>query len=294
MAINKENANLAKVGFFEFLEEIEALQFLWSDIEVDAKKMNVSEIKAPINLNFFIGYRLRLKTTSSYFYSEPKEPLYYQSYYEKLGLRLCKTWDSFQVDMKKTRKNFTAIRKKKRPENKLTIRNIDLKNFKNDMKLVYELFIATYKKMPEYEFISFDTFFILYENFKYLIHPYFSYLVFDGEKAVGFCINFIDPLEKILDYQKKKNPSKLDKLILLLKLKCNFKRLLIIYVGRFDDEKYKGVQSLVSKRLGIMALIFGVKEALVCFTSEDSPAKKSFNMNDHKIISQYGLFKKSI
>jgi hypothetical protein len=91
----------------------------------------------------------------------------------------------------------------------------------------------------------------VYDDFKYLIHPLLSYIVELNGSPVGFSINYPDPLA-ILCKVKNKKLSKLDKVLLMIKLRLNFKILLMPYREKNkgpNGEEVKGVFLKLSKLL---------------------------------------------
>jgi hypothetical protein len=108
----------------------------------------------------------------------------------------------------------------------------------------------------------------------------------------------MDPHAIILQYHRlqKRLPSKLAQLWLLIRIKMNFSRLLIMYVGRLpapDGKEFKGIQSLVAKKM-FWPVALSQPQLLICYTAEDSPALKSYTEDQKEMISKYAVFAKNL
>lgn len=297
-----------RFGYFEVVNEEEVYRELFNEIEKFAREKKAFEIIGPVQGHFFFSYRMKLSGELP-FYGEPINPTYYNDIFLKMGMVNKNKWHTSRVDITKTRRNFNEIRdlsKKNQKEYlKLKLKFIFPWRWNKSLKVIYQLFIETYQEMIEYNKIDFTTFKIIYDDFKYIINPFFSYIVEYEGRPVGFCINFFDPLPILIAYEKraKKKIFKTQigiffhKVYLIIRLKFNFRRLLIMYVGKLkkiDGNELKGIQALVSKYLGFMGMLVMMKEAFVCYTSDDSPANKSFKDQFKTVIAEYGLFYKEL
>jgi hypothetical protein len=144
--------------------------------------------------------------------------------------------------------------------------------------------------MPEWEPISFDQFKVIYDDFKYIINPWFAYIVELRGKPVGFSINFADPLPVLLKVKGKKL-STLEKALLFAKLRTNMSCFIIAHVGKIpgpNGEEIKGVQIQVSKRIQIFAGM--MRKVLVTFQMTDSPSRRSFETKSQETYAQYVLY----
>jgi hypothetical protein len=144
--------------------------------------------------------------------------------------------------------------------------------------------------MPEWEPISFAQFKIIYDDFKYIINPYYSYIVELRGRPVGFSINFADPLP-VLAKVKGLKLSKVRKVLLFLQLRMNLSTLLIAHVGKIpgpQGEEIKGVQIQVSKRIQVIAAV--MRTVLVTFQMKNSPSRRSFEERSQDSYSAYVLY----
>jgi hypothetical protein len=301
IAIDDKSRKVAKMGFLETKNEPSLFHSFLDKILTHPFLEGVNSLKGPINFNFFISYRLRLFNKEPLFLGEPQQPDYYQKLLINEKFRLIKTWDTYKLVKQLVRRDMKKLRKKLNPEKRLSVRFLNPFHFERDLKIIYHLFIETYKQMPEFESISWEAFRLIYIEYRFLFNPFFNYIIYDKNRPIGFSINLFDQKENLLWYQTIKNKfqdkrqEKLLKCILFFKILFSRKRLLIIYVGRKSGDEYKGVQALVSKKLSFWSHLFMVKEGLSSFVADDSPSKNSFNHTDHyQLISQYGVFERKL
>jgi len=293
-------ANLLYFGYFDCHETLMTNE-IYDFIERICKTEHRTKIRGPMQGHFFFSYRAKLWGDLP-FYGEPNTTKHSLYILNKWGFNEYKKWFSSSVNIAKTRNNFSEIRNKTKKKdirfNKLKIKYLFPWRFNRTIKDIFQLFNNTYAFMSDFNPIDEKTFILLYSRFKLLVNPFFSYTIEYNKNVVGFCINYFDPLPILLEYQNSNSSKKpWSKLILLLKLIFNQKRLLITYVGKSTDSdgnEIKGIQSLVSKHLGFYIFLFRVKEVFVCYTASDSLANKSFNPKNQITIAEYAMFEKNI
>jgi hypothetical protein len=288
----RNGAKVGNLGFIDWENDPAVAKLLTEKIEAYAKSMNLNEIKTPVDINFFVKYRIKCKGGGNPYYGEPIYPDYYHDLFKATGYSVIGTWDTYLVKRYSTFTNYMKKRKKLKErkhahDDKVTVRFIKISDWDNELKIVYKLFQESFSSMPEFEPISFDQFKLVYDDFKYLIHPLLSYIVELKGEPVGFSINYPDPLA-ILSKVKDKKLSKLDKIMLLAKLRLNFKTLLMPYMGKTrgpNGEEVKGVFIKVSKMLayGVLA----ANKGLICYQSPDSPSKRPI---DPDLVQEYAKY----
>jgi hypothetical protein len=293
----RKNSNTGNLGFLDLSQNSEAANMLFESISKRAKEFQLEFIKSPVDLNFFIKYRMKIKGEGEAFYGEPLYPDYYQKLFQENEFEIIGTWDTYQVSVWSAVRDFFKKRERVdslKQSGKVQVRSVRLKEWENELKIIYDLFLKSYSEMPEFEPISFGQFKFVYDDFKYIIQPWLSYIVEFNNLPVGFCINYVDPLP-VLKKVRNKKLSQIDKAILFFKLRCNFKTLLISYVGKIpgpNGEEVKGVQIKVSKKLTPFSLL--MNKVLVTYQNTDSPSRKSWNPSVLNPYSQYVLYGKKL
>ena len=297
----RKDKQIAQVGFLEFENNAEAFKLMMEQIITDAKSSGITELRGPTNINFFVSYRWKLPGGGKPFYSEPVVPDYYHDFIKAEGFTVSETWDTFSLNIKKTLTGWKdkiqkISQKKKTNYQRIELRCIRPWKFDQEIEIIHKLFVNSYSQMSEYDPIDLAAFKLLYSDFKYIINPLFSYIAYHEGEPVGFCFNFFDPLPFLRKFSKK-SPSSIERALLLTKIQSNKKRLLIMYSGKVpakNGDEIKGLQIKVSTRLTLGVFLLRVKEILVCFQSENSPSKRSFDNEAQKSYSKYVMYRKSI
>ncbi len=299
----KHESSVGNLGFIDWINRVDVARFLMNEVESFAHKMEIKSFKTPVDLNFFVKYRIRCEGGGEPYYGEPTYPYYYHSLFKSTGCTVIETWDSYRLKKMSGlidffKKRLTLSRKKnespKGKRVKTHIRCVQLSNWNKELKIIHGLFIEAYKDMPEFESINFEQFKVIYKDFKYLINPLYSYIVELQGKPVGFSINFTDPLS-ILAPLKSKKLNAVQKALLLAKLRLNTSCLMIAHVGKIpgpDGQEIKGVQIQVSNR--ISAFAWYMRKVIVTFQNELSPARRSFNPDLQVPYAKYVLYGKDL
>jgi len=288
----KKGSQVAHLGFLDFIDDQEASDFLFNEIKKFGIKLNFEKIKAPVDLNLFVKYRMRVDGIGEPFFGEPRYPDYYTSHLEASLFRVIGEWDTYQIKVREGVRDFLSKRKtlSKKSKLKLFVRTIQMKKWDHELRIIYDLFTEAYKEMPEFELISFEQFKVIYDPFRYIVQPWLSYIVELEGRPVGFSINFVDPLP-LLKNVSFSELTLLQKLRLFLKIRMNRGTLLISHVGKIpgpNGEDIKGVQIKVSKKLTVFSLM--MRKVLVTFQNKESPSRKSWNEKVQVPYSKYVLY----
>lgn len=295
----RNGSRIGNVGFIDWINDIEVAKKLVRAIDQYAKASNFLEIKTPVDFNFFVKYRIKSKGQGKAYYGEPIYPDYYHQLFRETGFDIVGTWNTYEIKRFSTFSNFAKKRKKqiqeKRPHlDEVNIRFIKLSNWEEELKIVHSLFIDSFKDMPEFDPIDFEQFKLLYNDFRYIIHPWMSFIVEFKGKPIAFSINYPDPLE-ILSKVKNKKLSLIEKALLLVRLRLNFKTLLMPYMGKTtgpNGEEVKGVFVKLSKVLSLAVL--GADKSLICYQSPDSPSKRPIDLDLVNEYAEYVLYGKKL
>lgn len=284
------------LGFLDWKNDEKAAEFLLGEVKRRSREMGLRSLKAPVDLSFFIKYRMRLPGGEAPLYGEPVYPDYYHDFLKRGGLTVMGEWDSYELSLFKALVDFWKKRrslKKKRVSSspqKLTIRNVKIKSWESELRVIHRLFIDAYQNMPEFEPLNFEQFRIIFDDFKYIAQPWLSYVLELDGKPVGFSINYVDPLP-ILSPLKGKALSLPRKLWLLLRLRLNRGTLMISHVGKVqgpEGDDFKGVQILASRRISFFSLF--MKRVVVTFQNVNSPSRRAWNPEVQKIYARYVLY----
>jgi len=292
----QNNCSQANLGFIDWVHDAEVAKLLGSITSNDAKDWGAKQIKTPVDLNFFLRYRIRCPGGKRPVYGEPVYPDYYHKMFAEAGFVEAGRWNTFETKVWDTIKDFSNKRKSLLPNLKVkaNIRCVRPSKWDEELAIIHKLFVSAYKNMPEYQSVSFPQFKLLYDDFRYLINPWLSFIAEVDGQPVGFSINFVDPLP-LLQKIKGKNLNSVQKLWLLIRLRLNLGTLLIAHVGITpapDGREIKGMQIQVAKRLSIPALM--MTRVLSTFQNVNSPAVRSWNQEVIIPYAQYVIYGKEL
>jgi hypothetical protein len=295
----RNGTDIANLGFIDFINDLEVVKFMLNEVENTSRNAGMKQIKTPVDLNFFIKYRMKTEGGGAPFFGEPIYPDYYHEILKKLNYQIVGRWDTRRVSKLSNAITFAKKRKKLRDkkieyQGKITVRGINLRNWDTELRIVYDLFLKSFSDMSEYQPITFEQFKIVYDDFKYLINPKIALIVELDGKPVGFNINYVDPL-KILKSVENRDLNIIQKAILMLRLQTNLSCMLIAYVGKISGphgEDIQGVQYLTSKKAWKWGML--MRKVLVCYQSSDSPSRRAWESNKLTPYAEYVLYGKDL
>ena len=295
----RNKSKIGNLGFIDWIQDENVAILMIQKIETFAKSIGINQIKTPVDINFFVRYRIRSFSSGPAYFGEPIYPDYYHHLFLAAGFNIIGTWDTYIIKRFSSVLNFMTKRKKLKErkhsqDDAVTVRCINFSKWDEELKIVYDLFIKSFHQMTEFESITFEQFKLIYDDFRYVAHPLTSYIVELNGIPVGFSINYPDPLEKLASV-KNKSLNKWQKILLLAKLRLNFKTLLMPYMGKIsgpNGEEIKGVFIKVSKRLSLAVLC--CQKALVCYQSPDSPSRRPLDPELITPYAQYVLYGKKL
>ncbi len=298
----RRDGTLGNLGFLDWDNNPAAAHALVEAVVLKARALGLKSLKTPVDLNFYIKYRIKCPGGGKPFWGEPIYPDYYHELFSATGFSEIGRWDTYKIQRLKGIWDYLVKRKKlakksdgshpkaRDKQMRTTIRCVRPADWDGELQIIHRLFNEAYKSMPEWEPISFPQFKTIYDDFKYIINPYYSYIVELRGRPVGFSINFADPLP-VLSKVKGLKLSKMRKVLLLLQLRMNLSTLLIAHVGKIpgpQGEEIKGVQIQVSKRIQLIAAV--MRTVLVTFQIKNSPSRRSFEERSQDSYSEYVLY----
>jgi hypothetical protein len=298
----KKGSSTGNLGFIDWENNTDAARLLINSVQVAAKEKELLRLKTPVDLNFYVKYRIKLPGGGSPFWGEPVYPDYYHELFRQTGFHVIGEWDTYRLFKIQGIIDYFLKRKKLAKKNdgnhsktpakslRTTIRCVNVQDWDNELRIIYSLFNQAYQTMPEWEAVTYEQFRVIYDDFRYIMNPYYSYIVELNGKPVGFSINFVDPLPILLKVKGKKLNT-FQKALLLLKLRANWGTYMIAHVGKIagpDGEEIKGIQIQVSKWIQLIGGI--MPRVLVTFQMKGSPSRRSFEEKSQVPFSQYVLY----
>jgi len=197
------------VGFFECLDDPEAVALLTEGAKAFCNEHGVKKIYAPMNGSIWSNYRLMTKGFEDRpFLGEPYNKPYYSGLLEKCGYKVAKTWET-QYFKKVEKRSDTAnkyINLEKTQRSKgIKIRS--MRNFDEDIRIIHSLVMNSFSgfflfhELVERDFVN------IYSDLKSLCDKRTIKIAYDSEnRPVGFGIALPDYRSKLgflLKYAKR-------------------------------------------------------------------------------------------
>ncbi len=188
-----KNKQAITVGNFECIEDEHCSSFLLAHLQEEGKILGVSFFIGPMNGSTWDDYRFSISKNEDNFFSEPYHPTYYNTLFEAFGFNPIANYVS-NKDYALEYNNAAVLEKEKEFLQKgLTIRNIDLGDFENELKKLYPFISEVFKNNFLYSPITEKYFVDKYIASKKIIQDGFMLMAEDKKnKVVGFIFCFED------------------------------------------------------------------------------------------------------
>lgn len=221
-----------------------------------------SELIGPMDGSTWKSYRaVTYSDGREPFLLEPRNPTFFPSVFEKLGFKVQERYFSSVVPLHSAQDERIQRVKSRLEEHGIIIRNIDLDNFEEELKSLYDLSCEAFKDNPYYTHISQEEFFALYMPYKETIPAELVQLVYLNEQLIGYMFALID------------------------------KQNLIIKTTAFKPLKASAGTTLVLiDNLAKYALKLGCTDLIYALMHEDNHSAKTANKNA-KVFRRYALYK---
>lgn len=269
--IMHEDSNPFIFGNFESINSQVVVDFLFSELKKLAQEKNKKNIIGPISGSTWYDYRIAVPNSNPLFFTEFFTPPYYYELLHKAGFSCLAKYKSthsksYEVDERKLEQCEKIFNAKG-----VFIRQLDLSNFERDLEFIFQVSIEGFSNNFLYSPIPHEEFMQKYLPLKPLIDPATVFLVFDGEKCVGFSMSLLNLLNK----EKK--------------------QLVMKSAARLPDYKYKGLGTWFNELTKSGAKQRGYEELIPAFIIDDSVSERTFsNSNDSVLYREYELLKMKV
>lgn len=179
-------------GLFDFVNDLEVAQALLESARTRLKEWGCDRIRGPVNHP--MGDELGLLSEgfdSSPFVLMPYNPPYYLDIYAKLGLELAKTLYAYHMSAtaqppERLRKIAERIRK----SSGVTIRSVNMRNLKADLKIIRMLYNETLDRNFAFVPLSDEDVELLAQDLKVIADPELIMIAEKNGEPIGFSIVF--------------------------------------------------------------------------------------------------------
>jgi len=267
-----ENKNVVCVGNFECINDVNVANEILNYSQKLAKdKLNANYVIGPMNGSTWDNYRYSASNDTPLFFLEPEHHLYYNNLFVKNGFALISKYIS-SID-KQMHCNAPEIlqREKQLIEQGVSFNKIDLNDYENELKKIYQLSVDAFKSNFLYTPISWETFKAKYISISKFINPEYVIIAHDMHKnAIGF-IFCIDDL-----YNRTE------------------KSLIIKTLARVNKKEYSGLGNVLGDYVIRNAVNNNYKSIIHAFMIEHAASSKLSVNYAGEIFKNYTLYGKSI
>ncbi len=192
-----EGEEAISIGYLEVVNALNVWKLLIDEVKDISKELTISSIIGPINGNTWEQYRLTEETEKPLFLSEPIYPFYYKQQLINQGFSIFANYIS-NIDRTMDWRKERLLKKEEELKSVLTIRPIDIENFKEELESLYSLVVEAFEDNFLYCPIEKEMFIDKYLKLKSIITPELVLVAIDTEtgEKVGFIFAFPDLLNK--------------------------------------------------------------------------------------------------
>ena len=215
------------LGFFECVDDLKVAAMLFNRAKQEATRSGYSSVTGPVDVSFWVGYRMKINGFDRIFMGEPQNKPYYVRLFEESSFEIIKEYFSHYHPPTSQNFEFTKFQKRRQmiQERGIRIVHPDFHDFNKYLKDIHELLMDLYKDFPAFVPIGLEEFILMFGDLKRISDPRLIVLAYDGDQPVGFFISFPDYENGLL------TSSIIRKLWHLLTHKWTPKRILLSYAG---------------------------------------------------------------
>jgi len=259
------------IGNYESVEDFSISDALLNYVLQEAKKLGAEYLIGPMNGSTWDNYRFSVHHNHPNFFLEPYHHLYYNQLFTQSGFEpIAKYFSSFDNQLRFDVPEMLK-REKQLKELGMTIRNINLDDFENELKNLFEFNELAFKTNFLYTPISWETFHKKYLETRKVINPEFVIIAEDEKKNIlgfFFCVD---------DFFNR-----------------NEKSLIIKSIARHPDKKWSGLGHVMGNEIIKRAFKSGYKSAVHAFVSERGTSVEISKNYLGEIYKNYVLYGKEI
>lgn len=189
-----ENEVVATIGACEFGDNDSASDFLKKVVAWLKTERNATLVFGPMDGNTWRSHRaMTYSDGRPPFFMEPNTPQEWPAIFEQAGFAPYSEYTSSVVDLTDPQPDFTNL-ESRLSDAGVSIRCIDMENFENDLKAIFQLSLESFQHNVLYTPITEEEFLSKYSEAKQLIDPDFVQIAEAAGEVVGFMFSFPDPV----------------------------------------------------------------------------------------------------
>jgi hypothetical protein len=238
--------NCGFFGLFETIDDLNVSKKLFETVEQFFEKRGMDKIRGPVNpsTNYECGTLVSAPENDPPQLMMTYNPKYHLDHFSTH--KFCKSMDLFAYKIPinfQMPEKIIRIGKRIEERSKITFRNIDLKNWQQEIEYIHDIYNSSWEK--NWGFIPMDReeFMHMGQEMKNIIEPSMVFLAFDGENPIGVIVTVPDFNQVFKEIPSGKLlPLGIFK---LLRHKKYIKRARTIIMGVKSNYRKRGLESIL-------------------------------------------------
>jgi GNAT superfamily N-acetyltransferase len=243
---NYHQENVGFFGFFESIPDYEVARKMLKVVMIHLKKDQMDYMRGPVNLS--TNYEVAALVDS---FDQPPvvnmiyNPPYYPEYYEKFGFEKKKDLLAYKItDEDKPPERMVRVAEKIRERDNLKIRNINLKNFKSELKIVSKIYNNAWAENWGFVPVPEDEFVHIAKDMKPLVDPDLVFIAEADGEPIGFSLS-LPNVYQVLPYANGRLfPFGALKLLWHTKVRNKIDSIRIITLGIEKEYQKRGIDTI--------------------------------------------------
>lgn len=258
-------------GAFESINDSELCRHLFDTVINAAAAKCIKNIIGPMNGSTWENYRIALNWDYPTFFSEVYQPPYYAQLLIDAGFQtLAKYSTHLQSNISYAADKIQPLRTRLK-QNGVTIRNMDLTNFEQEIVKLYPFITSAFAHNFLYSPIQFEDFRDKYRAQKKWLDTRFVYFAENEEKElIGLVVGYPD-------YFNQTN-----------------KTLIVKTVARNPDKKYNGIAQVLCANISDAANSLGFNRIIHAFMHQDNKSVNLSGFFSGEKLREYALYNRMV
>ena len=283
--------NTSHFGFVDFIDSKEVSGALFNQLKLFAKQKSVNHLIGPLNpnINYSVGVMNRgfdfpNKILMNY------NPKYYLTHYKENGFNELKSFSAWDIPKENNiyHKRFRNALIRISENDKIIIRDVDLKNYDYELKIFFKLYNACFENHWGFVAPSWDEFKFIAGDLKWIIKPKLAIIAEYGRLPVGFVLS-------VPDYNELLYNNKSGKLlpfhwlhIIQNRNKINYTRIMI--AGVLPEYRNTGIHLALFEKIATNIISSGYNGGEISWVLDgNSTLEKSIKMMGAKPVKEFKL-----
>ncbi len=284
-------------GFFDCVDDYDIASTLFNAAYEFVKSEGMETIRGPANFSTNDEIGLLIEGFDSLpTFMMTYNPPYYIGLYEKLGLKKTEDLIAFYIDEKSApSKRILNITEKMRARGKISIRNIKMNDFGNELELIRTIYNGAWSKNWGFVPMTPDEFTYIADDFKKIVDPDFIFLAFIDGKPAGFSLAMPDYNPIFKKMNGKLFPLGLMKFLYHTKIKKSITGLRLITMGVVHQYQKTGLDMIFFVKTYNEGIRKGYRWAEISWVLERNILmNKSAILMGARPYKKYRVYEKSI